>query len=82
MQPDVLHTNISIVFDEVNHDLLLHKLLLIGLNDSAVKCLYSYLSQRCLMIMFKYSINFTILMDSIVHVMIFAILKIDAKIIY
>lgn len=41
---DVIHTDFSKVFDKVNHDMLLYKLLLMGFSKTALKWLRSYQS--------------------------------------
>ena len=43
LRVDVLHTDIQKAFDSVNHDLLIHKLNLIGISVNLIHWFHSYL---------------------------------------
>ena len=47
---DAIYTDFSRAFDSVNHDLLIRKLLLMGLNYETVKLIKIYLSHRSLIV--------------------------------
>lgn len=53
MQTDVIYTDFSKAFDKVNHEILIHKLSLMGFSINALKWLRSYLSNRTQQVKFK-----------------------------
>lgn len=53
MQTDVIYTDFSKAFDKVNHDILLHKLSLMGFCFTTLKWLSSYLYNRTQQVKFR-----------------------------